>query len=194
MTDGPHKSLPLHRRYKVMMERATKRAYTVTEIQEAQRSALVWEFQRVPVAKIRSAIAAETENVVVFDSDGLVARLESIRDCHPGSSIVGDIVGELVADALSGCPTEEALVRAVESAIESHCERVGRQMEGHFLKKAGSRGVSEMRERLKLASDEHAVKAISAEILSSTKASHTAGELEKKSGIDDGISLLGAVA
>ena len=66
-----------------------------------------------------------------------------------------------------------------------------RQIEEHYLRKVGTKGVIEVRQRLDLVRDEVAIKSIAADVLDANLPSR-ANKVSKRTGLDEGVSLVGA--
>ena len=78
MSDGPHRSLPMRRRWQLVAERADKRSYTVAEITDALVPALEQDCRDEMSPEFIAGLRRVAEEPSLF-SDGAAARLESLR-------------------------------------------------------------------------------------------------------------------
>src|SRR3989442_9513982 len=94
MSDGPHRSLPMKRRWQYVAERADKRAYTTGEISEVIAPALEQDCRDEMSPEFLGSLRRVVEEPSLFRDD-VAARLEALRP-QAGSSL-GRVVLDNVA-------------------------------------------------------------------------------------------------
>lgn len=187
MSDGPHKSLPLPRRWQDLAERAANLAFSTTEVSEAMLVAIRKEFGGLPIEKLRNAIQAG-DQVGLFN-DAAESELDSLRVACPGNASWNALIDCCIDEIRGGGNGTEAFHAACEAAVDFKLRAVARQIEEHYLRKESSRSAFSMRQRL--SSSRNVVEAanIASEICSSADRSPSNARIVKQGGLDDGVSL-----
>jgi hypothetical protein len=183
MSDGPHRSLPMKRRWRYVAERADKRAYTAAEISEAIGPALEQDCRDEMSPEFLSGIRRVMEPSLFRDD--LPARLEALRP-QAGSGL-----GRVVLDNVALLSPAEAdgfilLKEAVKAALDDRVGRGARQVEEHYLREASAPRANNVRARLKEARSCTDFGAIAERVLS---AGPWPAAPPKQKGLDDGVTL-----
>lgn len=173
------------------MERATKPAYSANEVFDAQRAAIASEFKSVPIKQIREAVSGGSQKYLILDEDTSIARLEKIRSQHRESVAVDIVIDTMVANLVGGSSVEDPVHVALEYAVNDRLSRVERQMAEHFLRKMGSKGLSDFRSRIAQDPSGGAVSSVVQSILDGGASAVRVKGIAKKGGLDEGVSLSG---
>lgn len=187
MSDGPHRSLPLRRHWKILAERAAREAYPVFEVGEALGHALKNEFLETPLAEICKIIDGAGQGNLF--SDTRIDGLESLRRYHCGSAAT-NIVIDCAIDAVNGGMTgRQARISVLKEALAGYSFSVNRSIEEHYLRKAGSNSAGFIRDRLEAAYQRCNFDNIASEMLVADWGSRNVGRLPLNLGLDAGPML-----
>lgn len=187
MSDGPHKSLPLPRRWQDLAERGANPAFSLTEVSEAMLVATRKEFGGLPIEKLRNAMHAG-DQIGLFN-DAAESELESLRVACPGNASWNALIDCCIDEIRRGGIGTEALQAACEAAVDLKLRAVSRQIEEHYLRKENSRSAFSMRQRLSGSRNTVDAASIASEICSSVDRSPSNARIVKQGGLDDGVSL-----
>lgn len=132
MSDGPHRSLPLDRRWRRFTECAGNPNFTQGEVQEALTIALDADARRtLPKSLLRSLATLLADRQISLDRNAEIARLQQLR-LKARSDIARDLIDYVVLEARSGQRREvsHAMRRVLLDLgasrlrqIEEHCLR-----------------------------------------------------------------------
>src|SRR5947207_4767348 len=149
MCDGPHKSLPMRAGWKKFAERADKAAFEPEQVAGAAIPALEDDWDE-DVARNLGAlreIVGDARQLTLFGGAN-TAALEALKRLNPGNSLwrtVVDGVAQAIADGQTG---EEALLRGTTAALLDRGARAIRQVEEHYLRRAGESRALNVRTRM----------------------------------------------
>lgn len=187
MSDGPHKSLPLQRRWQDLAERAANRAFSDAEVSEAMLVAIRKEFGGLPIERLQDAMRGG-DQVALF-SDAIEADLDALRVVCPGNAGWNALIDCSIEEIRRGGSGAEAMNAGCQAAIDLKLMAASRQIEEHYLRKQGSRSAFSMRERLSASRSAVDSAGIAAQIFSTASRSPSNSRIRKQDGLDDGVSL-----
>lgn len=184
MSDGPHRSLPMRRHWKDVAERATKLAYSESQVCEAAAFALKREVLGAPIQKLRDVLDGRKPDL--FPSRRL-EQLEAIRSECRGSAAANVLIDCAVEAVQSGLMGPAAVQSALKNALDDVMRSASRGMNEHYLREANPREIANLSSRLDAVHSKVDCGAIAKEILSPQKPP-TAGsiQLPRHSGLDEG--------
>lgn len=188
MSDGPHRSLPMRRRWQYVAERADKRSFTVAEVADVLLPALEQDCRdEMPPSFIAGLRRVVTEPSLF--NDDVAAQLELLRP------LAGAGLGRTTLDNVGPLSSTDLgaleLVRAsLKAAAQDRANRGIRQVEEHYLREATAPRANNVRGRLEAAAasaspdlDALVARVLSAEPIPIRRAP------AKRTGLDDGVSL-----
>lgn len=183
MSDGPHRSLPMRRHWKVVAERAAKAAYAPDDVCESLPYALKKDILEGPVREIREIMNADTLFPSMRDEQFNALR-QNFQSAAAARLIDCAVVAN--ADGLIGDAGSEA---AVKNALEGTMRDALRGIEEHWLRE-GSRRTGYVRTRLDAARHRTDCAALARDLLSAEAPSvERPATLRRRSGIDEGPPL-----
>lgn len=187
MSDGPHRSLPLRKHWKTLAERAAKEAYPVNEVGEALAQALQKEFLEAPLAEICQILDGKGQ--ASFFSDTEIDRLEELRESHRGSSATNILIDCAVDTLNAGITGKPASIIVLRDALAGYSFNASRSIEEHYLREAGSKDATFVRNRLGAAYLQCNFDNIASEMLAGSAGHRMRMSLPRNLGIDAGPPL-----
>src|SRR5690242_1035411 len=129
MSDGPHRSLPMHQWWKRFAERANIAAFEIPDVAASAIPALGKDWTQETNADFIGVLLAmsDSQNQSLFTNDELKARLPEL------DALAGRGLGRSVVDNLTRLSTSDysdmgdLLVKAVTSALRQRGAAVARQ-------------------------------------------------------------------
>ena len=133
MSDGPHRSLPLDRRWKRFTEYSGNPAFRVDEVRDALKIALEADARRTLHLSLLKSLAALLANrQISLDGNAeVVARLEQLR-AQAGSDLARDLIDYAILEARNG--RQPTLSHATRRVLLDLGARRLRQIEEHCLR------------------------------------------------------------
>lgn len=187
MSDGPHRSLPLRRHWKILAERAVREAYSVNEVGEAVAHALKREFLEAPLGDICNILDGKGQANLFIDNR--IAMLEQLRDTCRGSAASNTLI-DCAVDAVNvGLTGKPAQIVVLKDAMAGYLLSANRSIEEHYLREAGNKDANVVRNRLDFAYRQCNFKSIANDMLSSQGGSSSVQNLPRNLGIDAGPPL-----
>lgn len=183
MSDGPHKSLPMKRRWKRVAERASKPAYTAEQLHEAVDVALREDWRAEVTSEFRAAL-----DIAV--GDGLLFADQAQRDVQElgrrfASPLQSAILDEVAGALDMGLRDQLAIEAGVAGALAQRGFRAVRQIEEHIVRDLG-RAPPGLRERLEGSISEARVRDIAKDVLAGSR---RRARPVRYDGIEDGPPL-----
>jgi len=186
MSDGPHRSLPMRRHWKVLAERAAKAAFSKDEIQAPLPLALRNDFlAEAPIEAIREILGGGQQSDMF--SDDRVERLEAARSECCGSTAGNVLIDCAIEAVYNGQSGEVAIVSALANALGEYCLGEFRAVEEHYQREANARSARFVRERLDGAREQTDFRALARDILSPSRGSNM--RIVKQTGLHEGPPL-----
>lgn len=186
MSDGPHRSLPMRRRWQLVAERADKRSYTVPEIRDVLVPALERDCRDEMSPEFVAGLRRVAEEPSLFRDDA-AARLEALRPLAGygiGRAVLDNVAPLAAADIEGWSLLRESLKAAVQD--RAHCGT--RQIEEHVLRKTTAPRANNVRARLADGVASADFDALVARVLSA-KPTPVPRAPKKQTDLDDGVSL-----
>jgi len=187
MSDGPHRSLPMRRHWKILAERAAKAAFSIDQVCEALPYALKKDFREAPLRIIREILGAGEQNSL-FGEDK-VAQLDAVRRACRGSAAANCLIDSAIEAVGNGLSGETAFVSTVANALADHTRGALRSTEEHYQRAAGGHSAQFIRERLTGARRQCDFKSLAVELTGSGKSLRKSSHLPRHTGIDEGPPL-----
>lgn len=149
MSDGPHRSLPMGRRWKKLAECMDNPSFSTESLCERRDSAILGEFSREVPDTLMSAlriILCSSDQSSLFSPSG--DEIENLRT-HTNGSSVGNLIIDCVIEAVNcGASGEAALAAACSEAANEIFDRHGRGMAEHYQREARANRASYFQSRL----------------------------------------------
>jgi hypothetical protein len=189
MSDGPHKSLPMRGGWKKFAERADKAAFEPEQVASAAVPALEddWQEDVAPNLGALRQIVGDACQLTLFGSAN-TAALEELKRLNPGNSLWRAVV-DGVAQAVAGGQTgDEALLNGATAALLDRGARAIRQVEEHYLRRAGENRALNVRTRMEDGMSRAPVETLGRRMLGFDPGT-APQQPEKLQGLDDGVRL-----
>ena len=149
MSDGPHRSLPMGRRWKKLAECLDNASFSTDDVRERRDSAILGEFRREVSETLTSGlreILCSSDQGSLFSPSG--DEIENLRS-HANGSPVGNLLLDCAIEAVnSGQSGEAALSAACGEAANEILDRHARGMAEHYQCEAGAKRASHFQSRL----------------------------------------------
>ena len=187
MSDGPHRSLPLDRRWKRFTEYSGNPAFRVDEVRDALKIALEADARRtLPQSLLKSLAALLANRQISLDRSAEIERLKQLRT-QAGSDLARDLIDYAILETRSG--RQPALSHAMRRALLDLGASRLRQIEEHCLRHSSPQAElvpTRAAEALRTADVADLVQGL----LEADRAPAPTS-LPPKTGLDDGIPLPG---
>lgn len=188
MSDGPHRSLPMRRGWKMVAERADKAAFESAEVcaaivyalEDDCRSEMPQEFVR----GLRNVCADQEGRL--FKQD-VVPCLETLRE-EAGSGFGRVVLEHAIREAASGSTGMTIAEKAVNLALIDRAARCSRQVEEHYCRESSMPRANKVRGRIEQAIGAADVAGVARKFLNPEAKKATAQSLRRE-GLDDGVRL-----
>lgn len=187
MSDGPHRSLPMLRRWRDVAERAAKSVFSADDVCEAVTHALRKDARGLPVEAVREVLGAGTQGYLF--AEDRIAEVEALRSGCRGSALghaLIDCAVEAISDGLHG---DAACRTVMRNALEQYTRDNFRGVEEHYLREASARSARFVRDRLDATQNGFAFGSLADELASPSAGRKSASRLPRHTGIDEGPPL-----
>lgn len=190
MSDGPHRSLPMRRHWKVLAERAANVVFSPEQVCEALPFALKCEIGGAALKKVCEILVDSPRQRSLFDSAQTerLARLEGVRAAFRGSAATNVLVDSAVVAVRGGMSGEGACRSAVLGALDETTRSAMRSIEEHYQREATSERARYTRDRLDATRKQCDFDAVTRDLLAPDSSNRTP-KLSQRSGIDEGPEL-----
>ena len=188
MSDGPHRSLPLSRRWKKVAECLDNGIVPIEDVCARVDAALLADFGAVPEIALTALrrVLCESDQGSLFAASN--AEIENLRVLTDGSPLGGLIVDCAIGAVLSGKVGEAALASALSDASQEWMDRNCRGMDEHYQRKTGAVRASEFNSRVGDMQNSHSLPQVTQRLVAGGKAMVIKAP-QKRTGIDQGVSL-----
>jgi len=187
MSDGPHRSLPMGRRWKKLAECIDNALFSDEEVLERRDAAVLGEFSReIPDALMTSLrhILCESDQGSLFAPSG--EEIENLRMQANGSPI-GSLLIDCAIDAVdSGKTGEAALASACSEAANEILDRHARGMEEHYQRETGAKRASHFASRVGAILDGRQMSDLTSRLVQGGRAMVIRAPT-RHTGLDDGV-------
>jgi hypothetical protein len=149
MSDGPHRSLPMGRRWKKLAECLDNASFSAEEVCERRNAAIIGEFSR----EISDTLMTSLRNMLCSTDQGSLFapsadEIEKLRTQTNGSP-VGALLLDCAIDAVnSGIVGEAALTSAYQETANEILDRHARGMAEHYQRETGAKRASHFQGRV----------------------------------------------
>lgn len=188
MSDGPHRSLPMRRRWKALAERADNPNYEPAQICDAVCDALEEDFrEEVPQAFLAAVrtVLGDTRQQPLF-SEIKVAELAALKRSASGHPLAAIVIDCTIQSVASATPSAEPLLEGVTNALLTRAPHGTRQIEEHYLRKSNAPRAQNVRSRIE-GSISHASCEVLARRLLGIDPSPR--QPSRKDGLEDGVRI-----
>ncbi|MGF6233634.1 hypothetical protein QFZ27_007589 [Inquilinus ginsengisoli] len=186
MSDGPHKTLPMRANWKALLWSAYNPASSSREISEGIAPALSsdWRNEVTPTL-VRALDRTLCGEAALFpDQTASDVQVLRARSNSPMDASFIDCALDALADGLSG---PEAMILAIEGALETRILSAFRQIEEHVVREGAKGRAAKVRERLETALPNVSLQTLARQILDNS--SRATVQAPKNDGLDDGVML-----
>ena len=118
MSDGPHRSLPMLRRWRDVAERAAKSVFSADDVCEAVTHALRRDAHGLPVEAVREVLGAGSQGYLF--AEHRLAEIEALRSGCRGSALGNAFIDCAIEAAGDGLLGDAACRAALTNALEQH--------------------------------------------------------------------------
>ena len=175
----------MRRPWRRVAERADKDAFNVVELSEVLVDALEQDCRADLGPSLLGDIQRIVEEPSLFKGD-MARRLEPLRE-HSASGMARTILNNV--ERLSASEEKEFVREALKIALLDHANRCARQVEEHYLRRSTSGRSNGLRARLDAGIACSDFGALATRLLC-VQAKRAQRKSLKKTGLDDGVSLL----
>lgn len=189
MSDGPHRSLPMGRRWKKLAECLDNPSFSTEDLRERCDAALLGEFAReVPdlmMAGLRN-ILCESEQGALFAPTG--GEIENLRLLSDGSPVGGLLLDCAIHAVNSGHIGEAAFSAACSDTASELLERHSRGMAEHYQREAGAKRAAHFQSRLDSLHDGNSMANLTSRITQGGRAM-VIRPPTRHTGLEDGVAF-----
>jgi len=188
MSDGPHRSLPLGRRWKKVAECLDNGSVPIEEVCARVDAALLSDFRAVPeivLAALRRVLCDPDQGSLFAASNAEIENLRVLTDGSPLGSLIVDCA---IGAVLSGKVGEAALASTLSDASQEWMDRHCRGMDEHYQRKTGAVRASEFKSRVGEMQNSHSLPQVTHRLVAGGKAMIIKAP-QKRTGLDQGVSL-----
>ena len=188
MSDGPHRSLPMKRKWQFVAERADKDAHGIDEISIALIPALEGDCRdEITPGFIESIRKIYAEQDTLLFKHDINAQVKALR-VNAGSGIGRRIIENVVRLSPDKEAGLDALVKALSYALTERAARCNRQVEEHYLRESTASRANNVRSRLEQGLAGAPIEALARQILKidSCRPSHKS---VKRHDLDEGPKI-----
>lgn len=186
MSDGPHRSLSMHRAWQEVSKRADQSTYTPQDVCDAMPDALAGAWRNEVSARLITAL----KNIFLGKANSLrlpelaQTQLDAAETLAAGSAFGRNAVAWSRLLIKEGNWGEPGLLKAVGNAALERATSGILQVEEHYLRESSNSRASNVRNRLS-----EAVSNLSADSLGDKLINRAPSSSRKKENVDDGVLL-----
>ena len=189
MSDGPHRSLIMHKVWKKVAEYADRPAYSQEEVSEAMSRALIHDWKvEVPENLLVSMSSVLTERTNSLFVEERAHQLEQLGRAVAGSTFGRVILDIAISHVYAGGSGMNVVVEAVIGALSDRAARSARQIEEHYRRNSNIRRTVDIRARIEEATATVPFEQLAQRLLGieNPQQSRTVTD---RSGLDDGVGI-----
>lgn len=183
MSDGPHKSLPMTRKWKKVAELADNSAFDIKDVAIATDCAIENDWKHEGCAGLIEKMKVLMDTPTLFPN----GQFESLRNMVVGKPLGGFILDSLSFAIDSGLSGLEALSKAVSMAVVDRSERAIRQVQEHYIRKSNFHRSYKVTSRISNGIRELGLEKLASRLLNPS--SSRPQPRMKRTGLDEGIRL-----
>ena len=187
MSDGPHRSLPMKPKWRIVAERAYNCAFELDEISTAIMPALVKDChdEMSPHFIDSLRVLCEQQQPLLF-RDALSARLEALRQ-EAGTGMGRRVLEDVMRVSKQEPVSVRTVVNAIERAAAERLAKSNRRVEEHTLRKVTVSRATDVRTRLEQGTAKTSLEGLAQQILIGNDSPICS--TVKRGGIDEGPSI-----
>lgn len=186
MSDGPHRSLSMRRGWKKVANYASNSASVVEDVSAEVVEALKKDWQKEINPDFVALIYRILGETTLFSQDKIHA-LADLRQTFSGNAMSATLLEFLDIAVHDGKSGQAALRAAITRTMIDQSARCARQVEEHYLRKAGRQNARRVRQRIDEATQAVDFGSLTNELLD--RDSKSARRAKKHDGVDDGVNL-----
>jgi hypothetical protein len=188
MSDGPHRSLNMHRSWKRLAEYADNKAHSIDDVASAYLPALAQTCDtEIPPYLLRGLVQLFSEKQHVLFKGQKSEEIASLR-----RGVAGFPLANAILDAAERCEAKgtlgmDALVGVVTDGLVNRAARANRQVEEHYYRRSTEVRSKDVRDRMEKALNSAALESLARQRLNLDGGAKP--RATKQSGLDDGVQL-----
>ena len=186
MSDGPHRSLSMRRGWKTVAECASNFAFADEDVRDAIIRALTNDWKKEMSAHFVASILEMLGGKTLYGMDNIRSILD-LRQTISGGTMGATLLDFLTISIGEGKSGQAALKDAVTHTLIDQSARCARQIEEHYLRKAGMQDARRVRQCIDEAIQTTDFGSLSIELLD--RGSISAHGVRRHDGVDDGVYL-----
>lgn len=189
MSDGPHRSLNMHRSWKRLAEFADNKAHSIDDVARAFLPALAHTCDiEAPPPLLRDLAHIFGEQQQGLFKDQKVDEIAALRRSVAGYPLANAILDAAEKCAAKGQLGPDALVGAVAEGLMNRAARANRQVEEHYYRRSTEARSNDVRDRMEGALNNAALESLARQRLNMEGATKPPRST-KQSGLDDGVQF-----
>lgn len=189
MSDGPHRSLPMGKRWKKLAVCLDNASFSTDDLCERRDSAILGEFKREVSDSLMAGlreIPCSSDQGSLFGPSG--DEIENLR-MHTSGSSVGNLLLDCAIDAVnSGVSGEAALAAACNETANEIFDRHGRGMAEHYQRETGAKRASHFQARMRSVQDGRSMDSLVSRIVEGGRAMAIRAPT-RHTGLEDGVGF-----
>lgn len=190
MSDGPDKTLQMHKRWQALARAAARDAYETVELRERLERAVEEDCRREVTPAFLNALRKELDDgrqASLFAEDRL-NRLDALRRLVAGNPLGGVIIDCAIEVATEGLNGPGTLREAVKRALLQRAQSGTRQVETHYRYEATEEDLVNVRRRSDTAIEATDFGRLAARIIGEEPKPPARG-IQRRTGIEEGPPL-----
>lgn len=187
MSDGPHRSLPMGKRWKKLAECLDNASFSPEEVCERRDAAILGEFSR----EVPDTLMSSLRNILCSSDQGSLFapsgdEIENLRMQANGSP-VGNLLLDCTIDAVnSGIVGEGAISSAYQEAANEILDRHARGMAEHYQRETGAKRAAHFKARIGTILHQQSITDLTSRLVQGRKAMVIRAPT-RHTGLDDGV-------
>jgi hypothetical protein len=189
MSDGPHRSLNMHRSWKRLAEYADNNAHSINDVASAFLPALAHTCDlEAPPSLLQDLNRIFGEKQRGLFKDQKIDEIAALRRGVAGYALANAILDSAEKCAAKGLLGNEALIGAVTEGLLNRAARANRQIEEHYYRESTEGRSKDVRDRMESALNNAALETLARHRLNMQGTVKSPRSI-KQSGLDDGVQL-----
>ena len=187
MSDGPHRSLPMGRRWRKLAECIDNASFTLEEVCERRDAAVLGEFSR----EVPDTLMSDLRNILCSSDQGSLFapsgdEIETLRMQANGSP-AGNLLLDCAIDAVnSGVVGEAALSSAYQETANEILDRHARGMAEHYQRETGAKRAAHFQARIGTILHQQSITDLTSRLVQGGRAMVIRAPT-RHTGLDDGV-------
>lgn len=187
MSDGPHRSLPMGRRWKKLAECLDNPSFSAEDIRERRDAAILGEFTRessdMLMSSLRDILCSSDQGSLFAPSS---QDIENLRPQTNGSPL-GNLLLDCAIDAVNSGQTGYAALSAACSETSNEIlDRHARGMAEHYQRETGAKRAAHFQSRMGIVQDGSSMEGLVSRLVQGGRAMAIRAPT-RHTGLDDGV-------